>query len=216
MPYLEIAEYEWPMPSGGTTHCRLAGPVVARNLAADRLDALRDFLADLDVRGFKSSSVARRLSAMRHLFRFLLNERIRSDDPAAILPLARDFVRALDGGDGDDELYGGAGDESVLDRSDEDLAAVALEELGPPMRLRGPAELTRVHRWPRAHPQYEVGHKARVAAIEAANAQAPGVFLAGSAYRGIGIPDCIEDAERAAERTLQFLRPQMAVAEALA
>ena len=46
--------------------------------------ALRDYLADLDGRGFKSSSVARRLSAMRHLFRFLLNERIRSDDPAAI------------------------------------------------------------------------------------------------------------------------------------
>jgi integrase/recombinase XerD len=47
--------------------------------------ALRDYLADLDGRCFKSSSVARRLSAMRHLFRFLLNERIRSDDPAAIL-----------------------------------------------------------------------------------------------------------------------------------
>src|SRR4051812_24766811 len=47
--------------------------------------ALRDYLADLDSRGFKSSSVARRLSAMRHLFRFLLNERIRGDDPAAIL-----------------------------------------------------------------------------------------------------------------------------------
>src|SRR4051812_18691896 len=48
-------------------------------------DALRDYLVDLDTRGFKSSSVARRLSAMRHLFRFLLNERIRGDDPAAIL-----------------------------------------------------------------------------------------------------------------------------------
>src|SRR5271169_486873 len=47
--------------------------------------ALRDYLADLDTRGFKSSTVARRLSATRHLFRFLLNERIRSDDPAAIL-----------------------------------------------------------------------------------------------------------------------------------
>src|SRR6516225_8464242 len=47
--------------------------------------ALRNYLSDLDNRGFKSSSVARRLSALRHLFRFLLNERIRSDDPAAIL-----------------------------------------------------------------------------------------------------------------------------------
>src|SRR3954468_22747241 len=54
-------------------------------LADAPTEALRDYLADLDTRGFKSSSVARRLSAMRHLFRFLLNERIRSDDPAAIL-----------------------------------------------------------------------------------------------------------------------------------
>ncbi|WKA29216.1 site-specific tyrosine recombinase XerD [Bradyrhizobium roseum] len=56
-----------------------------QNFAGAGTDVLRDYLADLDVRGFKSSSVARRLSAMRHLFRFLLNERIRSDDPAAIL-----------------------------------------------------------------------------------------------------------------------------------
>jgi integrase/recombinase XerD len=46
---------------------------------------LRDYLADLDNRGFKSSSVARKLSSARHLFRFLLNERVRGDDPAAIL-----------------------------------------------------------------------------------------------------------------------------------
>ena len=48
-------------------------------------ETLRHYLADLDTRGFKSSSVARRLSAIRHLFRFLLNERVRSEDPAAIL-----------------------------------------------------------------------------------------------------------------------------------
>src|SRR6201993_4586865 len=53
-------------------------------VAADT-QKLRDYLADLDARGFKSSSVARRLSAMRHLYRFMLNERIRADDPAAIL-----------------------------------------------------------------------------------------------------------------------------------
>ena len=56
-----------------------------RGFTGAKTQALRDYLADLDARGFKSSSVARRLSAMRHLFRFLLNERIRSDDPAAIL-----------------------------------------------------------------------------------------------------------------------------------
>src|SRR5580658_1141108 len=59
--------------------------VQGRAFAGAETQALRDYLADLDTRGFKSSSVARRLSAMRHLYRFLLNERIRSDDPAAIL-----------------------------------------------------------------------------------------------------------------------------------
>lgn len=56
-----------------------------QNFVTADTQTLRDYLGDLDVRGFKSSSVARRLSAMRHLFRFLLNERIRTDDPAAIL-----------------------------------------------------------------------------------------------------------------------------------
>ena len=46
---------------------------------------LRDYLSNLETRGFKSSSVARKISSLRHLFRFLLNERIRDDDPAAIL-----------------------------------------------------------------------------------------------------------------------------------
>ena len=57
----------------------------SKGFAAVDTQELRNYLADLDARGFKSSSVARRLSALRHLFRFLLNERIRSDDPAAIL-----------------------------------------------------------------------------------------------------------------------------------
>jgi integrase/recombinase XerD len=56
-----------------------------QNFETVQTEKLRDYLGDLDTRGFKSSSVARRLSAMRHLFRFLLNERIRSEDPAAIL-----------------------------------------------------------------------------------------------------------------------------------
>ena len=61
----------------------LAGP--GQSFAVVETQVLRDYLADLDARSFKSSSVARRLSALRHLFRFLLNERIRRDDPAAIL-----------------------------------------------------------------------------------------------------------------------------------
>ncbi len=55
------------------------------SFASASTEDLRAFLADLDARGFKSASVARRLSAIRHLHRFMLNERMRKDDPAAIL-----------------------------------------------------------------------------------------------------------------------------------
>src|ERR1700742_2069579 len=55
-----------------------------KSFAGAETQSLRDYLADLNTRGFKSSSVARRLSAMRDLFRFLLNEGIRTDDPGAL------------------------------------------------------------------------------------------------------------------------------------
>src|SRR5689334_21588624 len=67
-----------------TDFSEFLGHAGATFVAADT-EKLRDYLADLDTRGFKASSVARRLSAMRHLYRFLLNERIRSDDPAVLL-----------------------------------------------------------------------------------------------------------------------------------
>jgi integrase/recombinase XerD len=96
-----------------------------QNFAGAETEALRDYLADLDVRGFKSSSVARRLSAMRHLYRFLLNERIRSDDPAAILSGPKR----------------GRGLPKVLSISDVDRMLTRAKELteqdaSPPQRLR--------------------------------------------------------------------------------
>src|SRR6202166_5070617 len=56
-----------------------------QDFAGAETQALRDYLADLDTRGFKSTSVARLPLGMRDLDRFLLNERIRTDDLAAIL-----------------------------------------------------------------------------------------------------------------------------------
>src|SRR5581483_4067628 len=56
-----------------------------RSFISAKTQSLRDYLTVLERRGFEASSAARRLSAIRHLFRFLLNERIRPDDPAAIL-----------------------------------------------------------------------------------------------------------------------------------
>src|SRR5262249_56983563 len=62
--------------------------------------------------------------------------------------------------------------------------------------------LTRVVRWLKAMPQYHVGHAARVETIERCAAALAGLHLAGGAYRGVGIADCVRSGEAAAERAL--------------
>jgi len=67
--------------------------------------------------------------------------------------------------------------------------------------------LARVYRWERANPQYLVGHLERIEAMEQQLASYPGLFLAGSAYRGVGVPDCIHQGVLTAERVLTSLAP---------
>jgi protoporphyrinogen/coproporphyrinogen III oxidase len=62
---------------------------------------------------------------------------------------------------------------------------------------------TRVSRWPRSFPQYRPGHLRWLDAVTAATP--PGLFLTGAGYRGIGVPSCIADAERAAAAVVSYL-----------
>jgi oxygen-dependent protoporphyrinogen oxidase len=55
------------------------------------------------------------------------------------------------------------------------------------------------HRWPASMPQYTVGHTERIRAVQARIADIPGLHLAGNAYNGIGIPDCVRSAKQAAD-----------------
>jgi protoporphyrinogen/coproporphyrinogen III oxidase len=65
--------------------------------------------------------------------------------------------------------------------------------------------LTRVHRWPRGMPQYVLGHPERVARIDELRAAHPALAVAGAAYGGVGIPDCIRSGELAAESVARAL-----------
>jgi oxygen-dependent protoporphyrinogen oxidase len=88
--------------------------------------------------------------------------------------------------------------------SDAELAELArgeLEFLG----VAAAPVLTRVHRWPWGMPQYNLGHPERLARIDAAVAAHPGLAVAGSAYGGVGIPDCIRSGELAAESVARTL-----------
>jgi oxygen-dependent protoporphyrinogen oxidase len=102
-------------------------------------------------------------------------------------------------------FFGGGRDPGRLECSDPDLVAMARHELGAVLGIDGAPHLARVFRWTRQSPQYEVGHLERVAAIERGLADLPGLFLAGSGFRAIGIPDCIADGRATASRAAAFI-----------
>jgi len=97
-------------------------------------------------------------------------------------------------------FLGGARDEAVLNFSDEKLLDTVLRELGPILKLQQRPIFSRIYRWRGAMAQYEPGHLARVAEIEKRIAEIAGLELAGNAYHGIGIPDCIRSGTEAASR----------------
>lgn len=77
---------------------------------------------------------------------------------------------------------------------DEELFALAQAELRAIMGITAPPVAQRVFRWPKGNAQYDVGHLDRVAEMEQLAAAIPGLYLTGSAFRGIGLPDCIKSA----------------------
>ena len=90
-------------------------------------------------------------------------------------------------------FVGGATDEGVLQRSDQEIADAVLSEFASLLTISGRPLLTRVYRWTRANPQHEVGHLDRMAAIDARLAALPGLYVTGSGFRASGIPDCVAD-----------------------
>ena len=96
------------------------------------------------------------------------------------------------------------GGRDVTIAADEELVASALDELAL-LDVTADPTFTRIHRWPLGMPQYVLGHPERLARIDAALAEHPGLAVAGAAYRGVGIPDCIRSGEAAAESVVRTL-----------
>ena len=99
-------------------------------------------------------------------------------------------------------FVGGARRPDLAEMPDAELLPLVVEHLRPLLRIEGQPVFCDIAHWPRTMPQYHVGHQQRVARIEARVALLPGLKLAGSAFRGVGLPDCIHGGEQAAEQLL--------------
>ncbi len=95
-------------------------------------------------------------------------------------------------------FVGGHRDPAALDRDDGALVSLARAELADVLRIRAAPTLTRVFRFERSNPQPVVGHADRVRRLRLHAARLPGLHLAGAAYDGVGIPDCVRQANEVA------------------
>jgi oxygen-dependent protoporphyrinogen oxidase len=102
-------------------------------------------------------------------------------------------------------FVGGARRPELADMDDNQLIPLVLGELSRLLKIRGEPCYCNVAHWPGTMPQYHVGHKDLVARIEARASVLPNLALAGNAYHGVGLPDCIHGGERAAERVVKGL-----------
>ena len=103
-------------------------------------------------------------------------------------------------------FIGRAGDDDVLNQTDDELLQMVRDELHDVLGITAKPLLYRIFRWPQAMPQYTLGHLDRVAVIDRRLAEHRGLYVAGNAYRGIGLPDCIASGEAAATTAVKYLQ----------
>jgi oxygen-dependent protoporphyrinogen oxidase len=99
-------------------------------------------------------------------------------------------------------FMGGACQQELMDLSDGELVQIALAELCELLDITGRPVSEHFARWSRAMPQYHLGHLGRVSRIEKRTAAIGNLALIGNAFHGVGIPQCIETAQKAVERLL--------------
>jgi oxygen-dependent protoporphyrinogen oxidase len=102
-------------------------------------------------------------------------------------------------------FIGGACQSELTELDDAALTRIALEELAALVGLRGAPIVSDIARWPHSMPQYHLGHGELVATIESRVAAWPTLALAGNAYHGVGIPNCVRSGQLAAERVAAAL-----------
>lgn len=203
----------WQVTTDGTTdsfdHVVIALPPApaARLLhphcidAANELQQIEAASTAIVVLGVRQSDIKRPVSTFGFVVPLSENRRI----------LAGSFASQKFAGRAPDDqvlirvFIGGAMQPELLEKSDEDLVAIALEELGDLIELTGQPAFTRVVRWNQAMPQYHVGHRERVQRIDEQIDKLDGVSLVSNALHGVGIAPVIQLADKTARQIIEKL-----------
>ena len=99
-------------------------------------------------------------------------------------------------------FLGGSRDEHILHSSNPEIIGIVRDELKQILGVEAEPLFVRVYKWKGAMAQYGVGHLERVKRIEALRKNLPGLALAGNAFSGIGVPDCVRSGKEAANKVL--------------
>ncbi|MEM1303264.1 MAG: protoporphyrinogen oxidase [Planctomycetota bacterium] len=187
----------------------LATPAAASAAIVRSLDdSLADSLASIE---YASSVVVcmgyriEQLPALPEGFGFVVPEREGRRILAASFASLKFSGRAPEGELLVRVFIGGALQHELTELDDEQLVEIAATELAELLGARGEPRRLEVARWPTAMPQYHVGHLERVECIDRQVSRHRGLELAGAAYRGVGVPQCIQSGEAAADRLLATL-----------
>ena len=103
-------------------------------------------------------------------------------------------------------FVGRAGQEGQVNWDEQSLLQIAREELELTLGITAQPLLTRIFKWEKAMPQYNLGHPERLLRIDKDLEDYPGLAVAGNGYQGIGIPDCIHSGEVAVEKMMAQLQ----------
>jgi oxygen-dependent protoporphyrinogen oxidase len=162
---------------------------------ADKLRKIRYVSTATVSLGYKRSEVEHPLSG----FGFVVSRSEKRKIMACAWSSTKFNNRAPEGNVLIRAFVGGANAENLAEQSETSLVKMVRDEMQEMLGITATPVLTKVYRWHKANPQYDVGHLDLVDEIESLAAKHPGIYLAGAAYRGVGVPDCIADGKRAAQ-----------------
>jgi protoporphyrinogen/coproporphyrinogen III oxidase len=170
--------------------------------AADLLAGIPHASCSIVSLGYRRDQIAHRMDGFGFVVPLVENRKMLSGSFSSVkypgrAPEGKVLIRAF---------IGGACQAELADLPDEELIAIARDEFGQLLGIRGEPLLVNVARQPHAMPQYYVGHKDRVKQIHESLGRLTGLYFAGNAYEGVGIPQCIHSGEQAAQHLIESLQ----------